>query len=189
MGGNESDIIKILINLKLKTVILFESYFGNTEQIARAIGKSLTKNNEVQVLNISDVAWNDVTDTKILIVGSATRGFRPCKQTNRFLKSIPAKGLHGVKVAAFDTRMSLPEIESKALRFIVKTGGYAAKQIAKALKNKGGDLIVQAEGFLVSGEKGPLVEGELNRAANWAEQIVISSAADGVKAAMGLVLK
>jgi len=60
-------------------------------------------------------------------------------------------------------------IDSSVLRFIVKTGGYAAKSIANRLKKKGGDLIMPPEGFLVTGEEGPLQEGELERAADWAK--------------------
>lgn len=44
--------------------------------------------------------------------------------------------------------------------------------IAEALVGKGGNLIIPEEGFLVKGEKGPLVNGEPERAASWAEQIV-----------------
>jgi len=156
----------------MKTIILYESFFGNTRLIAEAIGKSLDYDNDVQVLNVSEVIWNNIPKTELLIVGSATRGFRPCPATKLFLKSIPPNGLKEIKVAAFDTRISLPEIESKALRLMVKTGGYAAKHIVKALTEKGGYLIIPGEGFLVKSEKGPLVEGELVRAANWAEQIV-----------------
>ena len=78
----------------------------------------------------------------------------------------------GVKVAAYDTRMALSEIESKSLRFIVKTGGYAAKHIAASLKKKGGELIAPPEGFLVAGEEGPLLKGEEERASNWAKNLL-----------------
>lgn len=156
----------------MKTIILYESFFGNTQLIAEEIGKSLEKNHEVQVLNIAEINWKNIAKSELLIVGSATRGFRPCPATKLFMKSIPPGGLKGVKVAAFDTRISLAEIESKALRILVKTGGYAAVHIAKALVNKGGILVIPEEGFLVKGEKGPLVTGEQERAASWAEQIV-----------------
>lgn len=156
----------------MKTIILYESFFGNTRLIAEAIGKSLKKNHEVQVLNVTNINWYNIAKSELLIVGSATRGFRPCPDTKLFLNSIPPNGLNGKKVAAFDTRISLPEIESKALRLLVKTGGYAAKHIAKALIKKGGNLVIHEEGFLVKGEKGPLVDGEPERAASWAEQIV-----------------
>ena len=157
----------------MKISILFDSYFGNTEQIAQAIGNALNKNNDVEVLRISEISWQKVSDADFLIVGSPTRGFRPSENTTNFLKNIPAKGLEETKVAAFDTRILLSSLKSKPLRFIVKTGGYAAKHIAKSLKKNGGSLILSLEGFLVSGEEGPLVEGELKRAAKWAEKIII----------------
>lgn len=36
------------------------------------------------------------------------------------------------------------------------------------LKSKGGALLLPGEGFYVQGMKGPLVEGELERAEQWA---------------------
>jgi len=69
--------------------------------------------------------------------------------------------------AAFDTRFALESIDSSTVRFIVKTGGYAASTIAKELKKRGGNLVAAPEGFLVTGEKGPLKEGELERAKEW----------------------
>jgi flavodoxin len=145
--------------------VLFDSYFGNTEKIAKTIGESLTQNNEVRILNISEVNWSDVSNAEILIIGSATRAFRPCESTKQFLKSIPEIGLNGINVAAFDTRILLSEIHSKVARYFVDKGGYAAKRIAKVLEKKGGKLFVPPEGFFVKDEKGPLAEGELERAA------------------------
>jgi len=43
-------------------------------------------------------------------------------------------------VAAFDTRISITDIKSSILGFLVKIGGYAAKPIADRLQKKGGDL-------------------------------------------------
>jgi flavodoxin len=156
----------------MKTVVLYESFFGNTRQIAEAMGNSLTQNNEVRVLNVSEISSKVISDAEILIVGSATRAFRPCEATKQFLKNIPENGLSGKKVAAFDTRILLSEINSKLARYLVDKGGYAAKHIAKALEKMGGKLVVPPEGFFVKGDNGPLAEGELERAAKWAEQIV-----------------
>ena len=80
---------------------------------------------------------------KLLIVGSPTRGFRPTPAINRLLGSIPKHGLKGVKVAAFDTRISMNDIDSRILPPLVKVFGYAAKPIADRLKKKGGELAVQ----------------------------------------------
>ena len=156
----------------MKVLIVYDSVFGNTEQIAQAMGNSLGSKENVETLRVNDVKIEKITGLDLLIVGSPTRAFRPTKAITNFLKRIPTNSLNGVKVTAFDTRFSLSSIESSAIRFIVKTGGYAAKSIANRLKKKGGDLIMPPEGFLVTGEEGPLKKGELERAADWVKLVI-----------------
>jgi flavodoxin len=156
----------------MKIMIIYDSVFGNTEQIAQAIGNALGFHKDVEILRVSDVKPQQLTGLILLIVGSPTQGFRPTKAINRLLGKIPMNDLKGVKVAAFDTRLSMSDIESSVERFIIKTGGYAAKPIADRLKKSGGDLIMPPEGFYVKGTEGPLKEGELERAADWAKQII-----------------
>ncbi|MBU4445365.1 flavodoxin family protein [bacterium] len=153
----------------MKVLIVYDSVFGNTEQIAQAISDSLGSKENVETLRVNDVKIEKITGLDLLIVGSPTRGFRPTQAITNFLKRISTKGLNGVRVAAFDTRFLLSSIESSALRFMVKTGGYAARSIANRLKKKGAYLVMPPEGFLVTSEKGPLQEGELERAADWAK--------------------
>ena len=156
----------------MKILIIYDSVFGNTEQIAQGIGNALGSRENVGTFRVNNVKPEQLTGLELLIVGSPTRGFRPTEAITGFLKRTSVNGLKGIKVAAFDTRLSLSDIESSAVRFIVKTGGYAAKLIADSLKKIGGDLIIPPEGFLVKGEEGPLKEGELERAADWAKQIM-----------------
>ena len=59
-------------------------------------------------------------------------------------------------MAAFDTRFKADEQKSIITRFVVKTGGYAAKRIADQLKKAGGVVIVPPEGFYVIDTEGPL---------------------------------
>ena len=159
----------------MKVTVLYDSFFGNTEKIAVSIGKSFEKpDHEVLLLRVSEASWEKVSDSDLIIIGSPTRGFRASPFTTGFLNEIPSEGLSNIKIAAFDTRMSLPDIDSQALRFIVKTGGYAAKRIAGLLEKKKGELVCEPEGFLVKGEEGPLLSGELERAGQWAKQILDS---------------
>ena len=39
------------------------------------------------------------------------------------------------------------------------------------MKKQGRNVIIESEGFVVKGRKGPLKEGELERAEKWANQI------------------
>jgi flavodoxin len=156
----------------MKVLIIYDSIFGNTEQIALAIGNVLGSQKDVEILHVSNVKPQQLTGMKLLIVGSPTRGFRPTPVIKKLLGKIPVKGLKGVKVAAFDTRISVSDIESRTGRFFVNRFGYAAQPISDRLTKKGGELIIAPEGFFVKGTEGPLKEGELERAAEWARQIM-----------------
>jgi len=89
--------------------------FGNTEQVAREIGNYLVSQKNVEILRVSSVKLDQLTGVELLIVGSPTRGFRPTEGITNFLKRIPAEGLKGTKVAAFDTRISINDIKSSIL--------------------------------------------------------------------------
>jgi len=153
----------------MKTLVVYDSFFGNTEQIAQAIGNAPGFQKDVEILRVSNVKPEQLMGLGLLIVGSPTRAFRPTKAITDFLKKIPSNGLKGVRVAAFDTRISTTDINSRLLSILVKLFGYAAKPIADKLEKKGGNLIVLPEGFSVKDSKGPLKDGELERAANWAK--------------------
>ncbi len=157
----------------MKALVVYDSVFGNTEQIAQAIGNALGSQEDVEILRVGNVKPEQLTGLKLLIVGSPTRQFRPTAATTSLLKSIPKNGLKGVKVAGFDTRFTVSEIEKvRILAFFVRIFGYAAKPISDRLQKKGGELIIPPEGFYVEGIEGPLKEGELERAADWAKQII-----------------
>ena len=151
----------------MKAIVIYDSVFGNTRQIAEAIGKGLATGAEVRIFQISDARPERLKGLDFLVIGSPTRGFRPTPAVAKLLKDLPAGSLRGIKVAAFDTRVKLSDIKSGFFRFIVDKGGYAASDIAKSLQKKEGTLLVLPEGFFVSGEEGPLKEGELARAEKW----------------------
>ena len=150
-------------------LVVYDSVFGNTEKIAEAIGEAL---GDAPVINVTKVTKEDLDNLKILFVGSPTRAFRPTPATMSFIKGLDSNALSEVKGAAFDTRIPLDQAESGLLKFLIKLFGYADVKIAKALAKAGADLALPSEGFGVSGTEGPLVEGELERAQDWARGIL-----------------
>ena len=157
----------------MKTLIIYDSVFGNTEQIALAIGNALGSQEDVAALRVSEAKPAQFTGLKLLIVGSPTQRFRPTLAISNLLKGISKNSLKGVKVAAFDTRLTMREInETPILAFFVRIYGYAARPIADRLEKKGGELVAPPEGFYVDATEGPLREGELERAADWTSQIL-----------------
>jgi flavodoxin I len=156
----------------MKSLVIYDSFFGNTEKIAQAIGAALGASGEVAVVKVADATLQQLQGVQLLIVGSPTRAFSPSPAIKQFLASIPTDGLKGVKVAAFDTRMVINEKSPGILRVMVKCFGYAEKAISKKLRRKGGQAVLPAEGFFIKDSEGPLKEGELERAAEWAKRIV-----------------
>ncbi len=162
----------------MKVLVIYDSAFGNTEQIAQAMGDALRSQDDAGIVHDANIVragsarLEHLKGLDFLIVGSPTQGFRATEATTQFLTSIPDEGLKGIKVAAFDTRFSIEDTKSFALRLLLKKGGFAAKPIADALVKKGGEMRVPPEGFIVKEKKGPLKEGELERAAAWAKQVV-----------------
>jgi len=156
----------------VKALIVYDSVFGNTEKIAKAIGDSLADLTSAEVVKVSEAKLEQLQETGLLIVGSPTRAFKPTKAIVDFLIQIPSNGLKGIDVAAFDTRVNTEDVNSRILNGFVKIFGYAAKPIADKLQKKGGNLVLPPEGFFVKDNEGPLKEGELERAAKWAKQVM-----------------
>ena len=129
----------------MKTLVIYDSFFGNTEKIARTICDALSEKMEVEVRRVIDVEPGELAGLDLLIVGSPTRAFRPSPAISNFLKKIPAGGLRGVKAAGFDTRISLIDTNSRVLRFLVKLFGYAAKPISEKLRIKDAESVIAPE--------------------------------------------
>jgi len=145
----------------MKALIVYDSVYGNTEKIAKAISGAIT--GEVKVLRVGEVNPSELKTIDLFIVGSPTQGGRPTPAIKEFLSKIPANALKNVSVTSFDTRVT---------NILARPFGYAAGRIADSLKDKGGHLVAPPEGFIVEGTKGPVKEGELERAANWAKEII-----------------
>lgn len=156
----------------MKALVIYDSVFGNTGEVARAIGAALGTAEEVPVQQVDSVTPAHLSGVEVLFVGSPTRGFKPTPAITDFLAALPADGFNGVRAAAFDTRLPLESIKNPFFRWIVKQGGYADKLIAKALIEKGASLTIPSGEFIVLASEGPLQEGELERAAAWAKTIL-----------------
>lgn len=156
----------------MKSLVVYESAFGNTESIAFAIRDVLSAFGPAEALRPDKTDSEDLKNYDLIVVGSPTQKFRPMMGTAAFLKRIPAQSLTGRNVAAFDTRIDLKKVNNRFLSFMVRIFGYAADRIAHGLKRKGGKLVLPAEGFFVDDTQGPVSQGELDRAKKWAHNLI-----------------
>jgi flavodoxin len=141
----------------MKTLIIFDSYFGNTKLIAEAIGKEFGE--ETKVITVADFQKEDLTGLGLLIVGSPIRGWKASPPIQEFLTSLSQNQLQGVKAASFDTRVR------------IFFHGDAAKSISQKLRDVGAEIIAEPQGFYVKGKEGPLEDAEIEKAIQWAKTI------------------
>jgi flavodoxin len=150
----------------MNALVVYDSKFGNTELIARAIGSALRDHAAVEVLPFAQVE-RIPEGLDLLVVGGPTHAHGVDPALKSFLDGLPSEEIKGVGAAAFDTRFRMP----------VLIYGTAARGIAKRLDRKGAWLVVAPESFFVEHGEGPLAEGEVERAEEWARQLASEVAA------------
>lgn len=155
----------------MKTLVIYDSVFGNTEKIAQAMADAVGGTAKT----VTSFSPADLDGVELLLVGSPTRGFRATEPMTNWLKSLPAGKLAGVKAAAFDTRISQEEINAGPffLKWLVKWQGYAAEKISAGLTAAGAKSAGSDQGFLVHSQQGPICDGEIERATAWVKQMAI----------------
>jgi len=158
----------------MNALVVFDSQFGTTERVARAIATRLESAGPVRLVSASDSPGIDLTGLDLLIVGGPTQWHGPRRALRAWIDAAPPVALRGLAIATFDTRLHWPAFLS----------GSAARTTAKSLQRKGARLVAPPESFFWNGKEG-LVAGELARATAWAESLVLklgvgSAAADPV---------
>lgn len=156
----------------MRVLIVYDSIFGNTEKVALALKNGVKEPHTVQMVKVDAFSSTLLAGVDLLLVGSPTRGFRPTGAISAMLKELSQDALVGIKVAAFDTRISMKETNSKFLKVMASLFGYAAEPISKALVKHGGTLASETHWFIVGDKEGPLREGELEHAQTWMIQLI-----------------
>jgi flavodoxin I len=144
----------------IKKLIIYDSHYGNTEQIALSMGQQIDA--EARRPRFGVVTGEELGAYDLLIIGSPTQQGAPLAAITILLDAIPVNGLKNTRVAVFDTRHKWK---------FVSPWGYAAPRLAEIIREKGGTLIAPPEGFLVNTTRGPLKNGELDRAKDWARTL------------------
>lgn len=151
----------------MKTILVYDSVYGNTEKIAQVIAKAL----HTKPQKVFEVKLTDLSKTDLLVVGSPVHGGRATPAIDELFMRLKPDSLKNVRVAAFDTRFAA-EDHGLGIRLLIHIIRYAAERIASELKKKGAHLIANPEGFIVKDKEGPLKKGELHRASLWAKNLL-----------------
>jgi len=141
----------------MNALVIYESEFGNTEQIARVIANALAGRGSARLESIYHMEHHTLDGVELLVLGSPTQYHEATPDMLAWLDRIPPGALYGLPVAVFDTRYRLPRLLS----------GSAAQVSGQAVQKQGGKLIAPPESFFVIEREGPLEAGEVERAVSW----------------------
>lgn len=152
----------------MKLVVIYDSAYGNTAEIATIINQNLEKIGESTKYLAQD-APKDVSGYDLVVIGSPTQGGMHTEAMRTYLDQVD--GLDGKSVAVFDTRFD-KQTHGKWLKVLMNTIGFAAEKIARSVEKEGATVIGKPMGFIVGDKKGPLLETKKARAAEWAQDVV-----------------
>jgi flavodoxin len=165
-----------------ETLVVYESMFGNTEEIANAVAAGLGESADVQVAEVADAPTDPSPDVALIVAGGPTHAFSMSRENTRtdaiskgahegerefglreWIAAL-SSGNHTEKMATFDTKI-------KSMRHLP---GSAAKSAAKAAHRHGYESLSKAESFYVEDIEDPLLDGEIDRARAWGRQLAAS---------------
>jgi hypothetical protein len=166
----------------MRAVVIYESMFGDNQQVARAIAAGLQEAGvTAEAVEVGVAPTGIGTDIDLLVVGSPNHAWSMPRESTRQSALEQADGPlvsqgigirewlgeatlpTGIMTVAYDTRGSHPKA--------VVAMDHASTSIEKALTRRGGTRLVKAEHFRVADMKGPLEPGEEERAHAWGDSM------------------
>jgi hypothetical protein len=177
----------------MKALVIYESMYGNTREIAEAIAAGIGVTADVQLVTTTEALDALTENPGLVVMGGPTHGHGMSRVSTRqaaitdgdkagsWLRVEPHADGPGVRdvlesiktldahAAAFDTRIRMPAWLS----------GRAAKGIDRELRRRGARIVTAPESFFVT-KQTRLVAGETDRARHWGEQLAEMYRAYGV---------
>jgi menaquinone-dependent protoporphyrinogen IX oxidase len=156
--------------LKIKGIVVYDTSYGNTKKIAETIAETLKESRiEVDLFYVKDVKKLSAKDCDFLVLGSPTKFGTMSFAIRFFLGRVKSEEWMNKPFAAFDTEN--PENIERAR--IENKEWSAAEKIAEKLGEKKMNQLLPVLKALVLDQKGPLVEGEVDRTKDYARELAI----------------
>jgi flavodoxin len=133
-----------------KALVVYDSIYGNTEKVARALAKGLEDGGvSVECMRVDAVKFDELGGYDLLAVGGPVHAWSVSKPMKAFLERLQSvEGVRGKKAFAFDTKMSRNML-----------AGNAGGKIEGKLKSLGLTILKPHASAVVKGREGPLEEG------------------------------
>jgi menaquinone-dependent protoporphyrinogen IX oxidase len=147
----------------MKGIIVYDTSYGNTKKIAETISDTLRESGmEIDLFYVKDVKKLRPNDYSFLILGSPTKFGTMSFAIKMFLGKVKGEEWVDKPFAAFDTEN--PEN-------MEKKEWSAAEKISERLKERKMNQLSPVLKAAVHEWKGPLVEGEIERAKDYAREL------------------
>ena len=144
----------------MKILVVYDTKHGNTRKIAEEIASAFGADHQAHLKRVAEAEPQDVASADVLVLGCPTHAWSPTPATKDFLKRLKGTFNEGKHAAAFDTKLSS--------RF----AGSAARKLEKSLSKLGFQIAAPRLSAIVSGMKGPLGEGQIEKAREFAAAIL-----------------
>lgn len=158
----------------MKAVVVYESHWGNTEAIARAIAEGIGP--DAVPLTTDEARPELIADADLVVAGAPVLGFS--LPTERMVEGlVNQSGAPPADVAHAPLRTWLDSLPAgRALHAAFETRikwspGGATGAIGKAFEEAGYPRASDAQKYVVKGKFGPLRDGELERARAWGAEL------------------
>ncbi len=164
----------------MKAIVVYESKWGNTAAVAKAIAGGLGP--DASVMTTDEATPAAIAGADLIVAGSPLLGF--ALPTEAMLDSIAkdAKNPPAAPDASHRTMRSwladLPSGSGRGASFETRiwwSPGSAAKAILKELEAAGYKTADEPQKFIVTGRVGPLKDGELDRARQWGATLALKA--------------
>ena len=159
----------------MKAIVVYESHWGNTAAIARAIAEGIGP--DALALSTAEATAAARAGADLIVAGAPLLGFS--LPTDGMIKSLatnqaggPAPDLSHPGMRAW--LAALPVGHGRAAAFETRiwwSPGSAAKTILRELARAGYASLAKPGRFIVQGKYGPLRDGELARAQSWGAEL------------------
>ena len=160
----------------MKAIVVYESMWGNTAAIARAIAEGIGP--EARALSTAEATAAVTADADLIVAGAPLHAFR--LSTDKMRKDVSedpknTKNPPDISHPLMRTWLAgLPKGKGKASAFETRfkwSPGGAAGAIMKGLERAGYSKATNPQKFLVKGTYGPLKAGEVERARAWGGEL------------------
>jgi flavodoxin len=149
--------------LMTKTIIIYESIYGNTKKVADAIAEGIRESGKIDctIAKTGEVHHtDDLAKYDALVFGSPNHNQEPSRNMLKFIERASIVDLQAKLGAVFDT-------------YTGGNKGIVVKKLEQVIRQKMSCITFIIDGFSaqVEDRKGPLAEGELERAIDFGKQV------------------